>query len=124
MLLRLSRLSLKSRGSAIRPLKRTPFAHFTSSDSHSPPFRFKRGYVFCAVGGIIAAVSIENEEFEDMGPLELPGRPGNLTAEETAKLKEMWSVAFKVFGIPEPNSEAESTETNSVAEVQRADTVD
>lgn len=32
----------------------------------------------------------------------LPGRPGNLTAEEEAKLKELWLVTLKVFGVSSP----------------------
>lgn len=35
-----------------------------------------------------------------MAPLELPGRPNNLTEEQKVKLKEMWGTAFKVFGVP------------------------
>jgi hypothetical protein len=59
-----------------------------------------------------------------MAPLDLPGRPGNLTDEQSVKLKEMWSTAFKVFGIPqdriapvpendnEPSSEVSRTGTD------------
>lgn len=32
----------------------------------------------------------------------LPGRPGNLTAEEEAKLKELWLVTLRVFGVSSP----------------------
>jgi CRAL/TRIO, N-terminal domain len=35
-----------------------------------------------------------------MAPLELSGRPDNLTEEQKVKLKEMWTVAFRVFGMP------------------------
>ena len=30
----------------------------------------------------------------------LPGRPGNLTAEQEVKLREMWATTLKVFGVP------------------------
>jgi hypothetical protein len=61
-----------------------------------------------------------------MAPLELPGRPGNLTEEQVVKLKEMWSTAFKVFGIPVSNDTAveETSEITVVDEIQRTDTVD
>jgi hypothetical protein len=81
----------------------------------------------CAVGGIIAAASI-NVEIEDMAPLELPGRPGNLTDEQTVKLKEMWSIAFKVFGVPatgdDTTNDTTETDVTSVNEVARSDTVE
>lgn len=38
----------------------------------------------------------------------LPGRPGNLTTEEEAKLKELWLVTLKVFGVSSP-ADSEST---------------
>ena len=47
-----------------------------------------------------------------MAPLELPGRPGNLTDEQKVKLKEMWSTAFKVFGIPQDGVTPEPEKDN------------
>lgn len=38
----------------------------------------------------------------------LPGRPGTLTTEEEAKLKELWLVTLKVFGVSSPTG-SEST---------------
>ncbi|KAF2155229.1 CRAL/TRIO domain-containing protein [Myriangium duriaei CBS 260.36] len=34
---------------------------------------------------------------------DLPGRPGNLTAEQEVKLKELWLALFEILGIIEPN---------------------
>jgi CRAL/TRIO, N-terminal domain len=70
--------------------------------------RSSRKYVFSAVlgGGLFLAVSTREdravgfESLEDMAPLDLPGRPHNLTETEKAKLKEMWATAFRVFGVP------------------------
>ena len=82
----------------------SPFARATSP----------KAYVLCAVGGLVVASSIREENpKEDMAPLELPGRPGNLTDEQTIKLKEMWSIAFKVFGIPIERTPVEAKNTES-----------
>jgi len=78
--------------------------------SHSTP---TRRYVYCAAfgGGLFVAVSTREgsavgfETVEDMAPLDLPGRPHNLTETERARLKEMWATAFKVFGVPLPAGE-------------------
>ncbi len=37
--------------------------------------------------------------FEDMPGASLPGRPGNLTSEQEAKLKELWVSVLRVFGV-------------------------
>lgn len=42
-----------------------------------------------------------------------PGRPGNLTADQEAKLREMWTVLFKLFGISEPHLQAVSRDSVS-----------
>jgi CRAL/TRIO, N-terminal domain len=114
----LSRLSRILRGSANTPriFKHSPLER-TFRYSYTQPPRYKRTYVVCAVG-IISAVSISNED--DMAPLELPGRPGNLTEEQVVKLKEMWSTAFKVFGIPVSND----TAVEETSEITVVDTVD
>jgi len=82
-----------------------------------------RGFVYCAVGGLIAftSVVVKGNIEEDMAPLELPGRPGNLTDEQKTKLKEMWSTAFKVFGIP-LSSESDAGDAESVNELPRTNT--
>ncbi|KAL8713957.1 MAG: hypothetical protein Q9220_002103 [cf. Caloplaca sp. 1 TL-2023] len=33
----------------------------------------------------------------------LPGRPGNLTVEQEAKLQELWTATLRVFGVPAPD---------------------
>ena len=54
-----------------------------------------------------------------MAPLDLPGRPGNLTDEQKLRLKEMWTTAFKVFGVdtpaPQPDTASEVDSTPNVA---------
>lgn len=71
-----------------------------------------KGYVFCAVG-IVAGSSVSG--YVNMAPLELAGRPGNLTDEQKVKLKEMWTVAFKVFGVPlDEGSEGDATPVNDL----------
>ena len=47
------------------------------------------------------------EERETMPGEPLPGRPGNLTAEEEIKLKKFWKAVYKVFGIQASESEAD-----------------
>ena len=68
--------------------------------------------MFCAVG-IVAGSSVSG--YVNMAPLELAGRPGNLTDEQKVKLKEMWTVAFKVFGVPlDEGSEGDATPVNDL----------
>lgn len=47
----------------------------------------------------------------------LPGRPGNLTAEQEAKLQELWTSTLRVFGVQAPNRPegAEDQQAGSVA---------
>ncbi|KAK9457900.1 CRAL-TRIO domain-containing protein [Dipodascopsis uninucleata] len=47
----------------------------------------------------------------DMPAEPLPGRPGNLTPEQEAKLKEFWTLVMKVFGVSPP---ASLLENNSI----------
>ncbi|KAF2870990.1 hypothetical protein BDV95DRAFT_544730 [Massariosphaeria phaeospora] len=49
-----------------------------------------------------------------MAPNVPPGRPGTLTPEQEVKLRELWAVTMKVFGVYEPPpSEANGTETET-----------
>lgn len=74
------------------------------------------------MGGLIIAAS-KREDIEDMAPLDLPGRTGNLTDEQSVKLKEMWSTAFKVFGIPQDRVAPEPENDNEPkGEVSRTGT--
>ena len=50
----------------------------------------------------------------------LPGRPGNLTVEQEARLQEMWTAILSVFGIPIPNDGAEG-DTESITGSQLPD---
>ena len=47
-----------------------------------------------------------------------PGRPGNLTSEQTAKLQELWKVTLKVFGVStqDPSGVNDTVNENSTAD--------
>jgi hypothetical protein len=53
-----------------------------------------------------ASSSESTQAFEilylDMAASMPPGRPGNLTPEQEAKLRELWQLALQVFGVAEP----------------------
>ena len=49
---------------------------------------------------------IQTEKIEDMPGATLPGRPGNLTPEQEAKLKELWIAVFRVFGVESNDSQS------------------
>ena len=55
----------------------------------------------------------KEEEDAVMAGTPLPGRPGNLTPEQEAKLQEMWTATLHVFGVPvladQTNSDGAST---------------
>ena len=61
----------------------------------------------------------------------LPGRPGNLTAEQEVKLQEMWSATLKIFGVPtlddrtngDSASAAASASLDQAEQRSRADTI-
>jgi len=91
------------------------FLHYShsSATSGSRKFRFRQRYFCCAVGAFVVAgytSSPLKDNSEDMAPLDLPGRPNNLTDEQKIKLKEMWIAAFKVFGV-RLDSESETATT-------------
>jgi len=57
-----------------------------------------------------------------MAPLDLPGRPNNLTDEQKVKLKEMWITVFKVFGVRlDSESENATTATETLPSEQSED---
>lgn len=58
--------------------------------------------------------SLQSQEFHGMVASKLPGRPGNLTKEQEVKLKELWTEAFKVFGIEVILEHGDVNEKNSV----------
>ena len=45
----------------------------------------------------------DSEHQQAMVGTDLPGRPGNLTLDQEAKLQELWTATFKVFGVAELN---------------------
>ena len=116
------------RGSAAKRFRfslnptRTPNFSFSTSSTHPQAPPLPKAYLFCAVGGLFVASS-KSEDTEDMAPLNLPGRPGNLTDEQKVKLKEMWSTAFKVFAVPQDRVAPEPENDNdSNSEVSRTGT--
>ncbi|KAK0935169.1 phosphatidylinositol transfer protein csr1 [Friedmanniomyces endolithicus] len=42
---------------------------------------------------------LREDEEDDMAAQRLPGRPGNLSPDQEAKLKEMWAATLEVFGV-------------------------
>ena len=45
----------------------------------------------------------------------LPGRPGTLTAEEELKLRELWQLCLRLFGVADPKSEIRNTDGAEIA---------
>ena len=46
------------------------------------------------------SLALQAQKYPDvMAAQQAPGRPGNLTAEEEVKLKEMWAQTFEIFGV-------------------------
>ena len=52
---------------------------------------------------IALEVAIERPSGGIMGGPVLPGRPGNLTADQEAKLQELWTASLRVFGVQAPD---------------------
>ncbi|KAF2433798.1 hypothetical protein EJ08DRAFT_647091 [Tothia fuscella] len=54
---------------------------------------------------------IDNDDPNDirMANTMPPGRPGNLTLEQEIKLRELWALALRVFGVSDPESSAATT---------------
>lgn len=49
-----------------------------------------------------------SEDLDEMAPNMPPGRPGNLTPEQTEKLKEMWLATLDVFGVAKDESQPQT----------------
>ena len=47
------------------------------------------------------------DTLQSMVDAALPGRPGNLTADQEIKLKELWAETLKVFGVASPDVDSE-----------------
>lgn len=59
-----------------------------------------------------ATVAFSAQEYNlVMAPQMPPGRPGNLTAEQEAKLKEMWAATLDVFGVAHEHAATTSAST-------------
>jgi len=103
------------------PLQNKSFFASSSPNPNSRSYT-RKSYIFSAVGGIIVVTSVREEDEKDMAPLDLPGRPGNLTEEQKLRLKEMWAVAFKVFGVatptPQPDIAGDADSTPNVARTE------
>ena len=64
--------------------------------------------------------SLPSQEYYGMVASKLPGRPGNLTKEQEIKLKELWTEAFKVFGVELLVEHGDLDEKNSSDHAQSA----
>lgn len=53
------------------------------------------------------------KEYHGMVATKLPGRPGNLTKEQETRLQELWTEAFKVFGVELLGEHGEVDEKNA-----------
>jgi hypothetical protein len=117
--------AVKFTHNSFQPSSRQNKSFFASSSRNSNSRSYPRkSYLFGAVGGIVVAASVrEEEEEKDMAPLDLPGRPGNLTDEQKLRLKEMWAIAFKVFGVDTPTPQPDiAGDTDSTPDVARTET--
>ncbi|KAE9985835.1 hypothetical protein BLS_004515 [Venturia inaequalis] len=52
----------------------------------------------------------------------LPGRPGNLTPEQEAKLRELWQLALQVFGVAEPHTQQPTSPNGKTPILSRTST--
>lgn len=105
-----------------------PFSHRRRfSETHYSSFGNPLGFVIAAASAITYAYIItiwfdqaaerrgstriqsaqEAEEYAIMTGEPLPGRPGNLTAEEEVKLREFWTAVLKIFGVAGLSSRSE-----------------
>jgi hypothetical protein len=67
-----------------------------------------------AIAPSVEAIPTYTEEV-----MALPGRPGNLTADQEAKLKEFWKAVFKVFGV-KTTADAEDLEEEGEDEPEQS----
>lgn len=62
-------------------------------------------------------LATEQELGRDMPDKILPGRPGNLTSDQEARLQELWSATLRVFGVTPPGNGP--SEVDSLAEADQ-----
>ena len=67
-------------------------------------------------GAEVSKIPPPAEVSQVMSTAPLPGRPGNLTAEQEAKLQELWKVTLKVFGVPMLGADTEKGSPNGSEE--------
>lgn len=61
------------------------------------------------------AVADLTDSYLIMAPNTPPGRPGTLTPDEERKLRELWAMTLKVFGVETATEEINGTDTTPVA---------
>lgn len=62
------------------------------------------------------------EHYPNMVGKALPGRPGTLTNDQEVKLQEFWNATLKVFGVEDPESNANGVEENDDDQHSRPET--
>ncbi|TKA67897.1 hypothetical protein B0A55_09712 [Friedmanniomyces simplex] len=62
---------------------------YSNGDKHPDPGELEK----------TTAAQTSHVEDDEMAPQQLPGRPGILTSDQEAKLKEMWAATLEVFGV-------------------------
>jgi hypothetical protein len=92
-------------GALLIPLVRTP--------SQSPPAQHDSTTQF--------DVTHLTDSYLTMAPNTPPGRPGTLTVEEEKKLRQLWALTMKVFGVDASVEEANSVDTSSSAPIVASD---
>lgn len=55
-------------------------------------------------------------EVEGMPGAVLPGRPGNLTSDQQAKLQELWSATLRIFGVAAPSNGVDGVDSLAEAD--------
>jgi hypothetical protein len=56
----------------------------------------------------------------DPSTMVAPGRPGNLTPEQEASLRELWRLTLRVFGVYDPNASSEAPSVNGASDSKPA----
>jgi hypothetical protein len=92
-------------GALLVPLVRTP--------SQGPPAQHDATTRF--------DVTHLTDSYLTMAPNTPPGRPGTLTAEEEKKLRQLWALTMKVFGVDASVEEANGVDASSAAPTVASD---
>lgn len=70
------------------------------------------------------AIADLTDSFLVMAPNTPPGRPGTLTPDEERKLRELWAVTLKVFGVETATEEVNGANTTPAASIAETTTTD